>query len=60
MGWVRRLGATLRRTHAGDTFDEEARFHVDQRVEECIRMGMSPEQARREAQLRFGSVTSAR
>jgi predicted permease len=60
MGWLRRLGATLRRSHAGDTFDEEARFHVERRVEDLVGMGMSPEDARREAQRHFGSLTSAR
>ena len=60
MGWIRRLGATLRHSHAADTFDEEARFHIEQRIDEYIRDGMSPEEARREAQRQFGSITSAR
>ena len=60
MGWIRRLGATLRHSQATDAFDEEARFHIEQRVDDYIRDGMSPEEARREAQRRFGSVTRAR
>ena len=60
MGWLRRLRATLRQSHASDTFDEEARFHVEQRVDEYVRKGMSPEAARRDAHMQFGSMTSAR
>ncbi len=60
MGWIRRLGATLRRSNDADPFDEEARFHIEQRIAEYLRDGMTPDQARREAQRRFGSVTRAR
>jgi predicted permease len=37
--------------------DEELRFHLDMRTEENIRKGMSPEEARRAAEKRFGRVT---
>ncbi len=60
MGWLRRLGTTLRHSKATDAFDEEARFHIEQRIDEFIRQGMPPEDARREAHRQFGSVTSAR
>jgi predicted permease len=60
MGWFRRLGTTLRQSRATDAFDEEARFHIEQRIDEFIRQGMPPEDARREAHRHFGSVTSAR
>lgn len=60
MGWIRRLAATLLHSDADETFDEEARFHVEQRIEEYIRSGMPPEEARREAHRQFGSMTSAR
>jgi predicted permease len=60
MGWIRRLGATLRRSNAADPFDEEARFHIEQRTEEYTRDGMSPADARREAHRQFGSLTRAR
>jgi len=60
MGWIRRLGATLRDSKATDAFDEEARFHIEQRISEYTRDGMSVEAARREAQRQFGSVTRAR
>jgi putative ABC transport system permease protein len=37
--------------------DEELRFHLDMRTEENVRRGMSPEEARREAEKRFGRLT---
>src|ERR1044071_1632883 len=37
--------------------DEEVRFHLDMRTEENLRRGMSPEEARREAERRFGRLT---
>jgi predicted permease len=37
--------------------DEEARFHIEMRIEENIRRGMSPEGARRDAERRFGNLT---
>jgi putative ABC transport system permease protein len=37
--------------------DEEMRFHLDMRAEENVRRGMSPEDARREAEKRFGRFT---
>jgi putative ABC transport system permease protein len=36
--------------------DEELRFHFDMTVEELVRRGMNPDQARREAARRFGDV----
>src|ERR1044072_1418737 len=37
--------------------DEELRFHLDMRAEENGRRGMPPEEARREAERRFGRLT---
>lgn len=60
MGWIRRLRSTLGGSTATDAFDEEAQYHIEARIEEYIRKGMTPEAARREAYRRFGSVTRAR
>jgi putative ABC transport system permease protein len=37
--------------------DEEARFHIEMRIDENIRRGMSPEEARQDAERRFGNLT---
>src|SRR5215475_6962740 len=36
---------------------DELQFHIDMRVEENIRRGMSPDEARRDAEQRFGNQT---
>src|ERR1700722_2730644 len=57
MGWVRRLRRTF--SGAGDDFDEERRFHIDERTDEYVRRGMSREEARRVALGRFGNASLA-
>src|SRR4051812_579658 len=37
-----------------ERLDEEVRFHIDMQTERNIRMGMIPEEARRQANLKFG------
>src|SRR5689334_4288338 len=58
MGWIQRLRNAW--SGSDETFDEEARFHLEQRTDENIRRGMSTDEARREAHKRFGSVALAR
>src|SRR6266478_2648705 len=60
MGWGRRLRSTIFGWKGSAEFEEEARFHLEQRIDEYVRNGMSPEQARREAMRRLGSLTLAR
>ena len=40
--------------------DEELQFHLDKSIQANIAVGMTPEQARRQAQIDFGSVEQAR
>jgi putative ABC transport system permease protein len=49
--WARSLG---RRDALERGLDEEIRFHLDQQTEKNRRAGMTPEEARRQAVLRFG------
>jgi putative ABC transport system permease protein len=60
MGWIRRLRSTLAGSNIDDEFDDEARFHLEQRTEEYTKSGMTPEEARREASRRLGNLTLAR
>ncbi|HEY6214060.1 MAG TPA: ABC transporter permease, partial [Vicinamibacterales bacterium] len=57
MGWLRRLRNSLSNDAA--SFDEEARFHLDHRIDEYVRGGMTRDQAERAALKRFGSVAAA-
>jgi putative ABC transport system permease protein len=60
MGWRRRLRSTLFGSNVSDDFNEEVRFHLEQRTEENVRLGMSARDARAEANRRFGNVTLAK
>src|SRR5919206_178630 len=61
MAWRKVFLDRLRALRDGDAvhreIDEELRFHLDMRAEDYIRKGMSPEEARREAERRFGRLT---
>ncbi len=60
MGWVRRLGSTMFGSRVDRTFDDEARFHIEELTDEYVRRGVDPERARRDAERRFGNVAVAR
>src|SRR5215204_5821771 len=53
----RRIRALVRAESIHNEIDEEMRFHIDMRADENVRAGMSPEEARREAERRFGGLT---
>src|ERR687885_1005128 len=53
----RRVRALLRSEAIHREIDEEMRFHIEMRAEENVRAGMTPEEARREAERRFGRLT---
>ncbi len=56
MAWLNRLKNTLlRRDVIGQEADDEIAFHLEERTRENVARGMTPTDARREAQLRFGS-----
>jgi putative ABC transport system permease protein len=60
MEWLRhllfRVRALARSEAIHDEIDEELRFHIDMRVEENLQRGMSPEEARRDAERSFGNL----
>jgi predicted permease len=51
------LKSLLRRRQAEDDLDDELRYHLEQAVEENIRAGMPPEEARFAAQRMLGTVS---
>ncbi len=61
---IRRLLARLgllRRVNRLDTeMDEEMVFHIGRLADDLMRQGMAPDEARREARLRFGSIERAK
>ncbi|HSG82057.1 MAG TPA: ABC transporter permease, partial [Gemmatimonadota bacterium] len=60
MSWLAYLReafeALFRRAKSEAELDDEIRFHIEMEVEKNVRAGMSPEEARRAAHLRFGGV----
>jgi len=60
MRWIAFLreafDALFRKQKAEEEMDEEIRFHLELEVEKNLRAGMSSEEARRQAYLRFGGV----
>jgi putative ABC transport system permease protein len=60
MGWLKRIYKRVRGLWHAEAIRqeiaEELQFHLDLRTEENIRRGLSPEEARREAERRFGNT----
>jgi putative ABC transport system permease protein len=54
------LRTLLRRTQAEHELDEELRYHLEQQIEQNIRLGMNPEEARYAALKAFGGVEQAK
>ncbi|MPY89196.1 MAG: FtsX-like permease family protein [Luteitalea sp.] len=51
--WIRSLG---RRNELESGLDEEIRFHIDRQSEKNLRAGMAPDEARRQALIKFGAM----
>src|SRR5579859_7754795 len=60
MSWWNRLSNLLRREHLGRDLDEELQFHIDSRIRDNLKAGMTEQAARRDARRRFGHWTLAR
>ena len=56
----RRLRALVQRQEVEDGLDDEIRFHLEQQAEKHRRSGMSPDEAERQARLRFGGIEQVR
>ena len=57
---LRRLRSLGRRRELEDGLDDEIRFHVEEQTEKNRRAGMTPDEARRHALIRFGGVEQVR
>lgn len=60
MGWLRRFRNTILRSNLNQDFADETRFHLEERIDQYVKSGMTHEQARREADRRLGNLTLAR
>ncbi len=59
-GWLARLFGMFNRARRERDFAEELESHLALHIEDNIRTGMSPEEARRQALVKLGGVTSTR
>src|SRR6266567_3915275 len=63
-GWLRvlasRIRALLTRRRLDEDFQQELEVHVTLLTEENIRRGLTPDEARRQALIRFGGVEQTR
>jgi predicted permease len=57
MSWFSRLRTTFRRAKLDNDLDEELRAHVEMRAADNVAAGMTPVDARYDAQRRFGNST---
>ena len=60
MGVRTRLANVFRVRTLEREFDDEIRFHLEQRAEQNVKLGMSPAEAEQDAFKRFGSVEQAK
>jgi len=60
MSLLRRISNLFSRSKVGREIDAELQFHVAMRIEENVARGMSAEEARRDALLRFGNLSSTK
>lgn len=60
MAGFRRFANLFRRSQIDREIQDELQSHIDLRVESNVASGMSPDEARRDAMLRFGNPTATR
>src|SRR5499426_1691685 len=56
-GWVARLCGPFQRARREREFAEELESHLAMHIEDNLRAGMSPDEARRQALVKLGGVT---
>lgn len=55
-GWLDLVGSWLGRARMERELDEELRFHVEKETEKLVAEGLDPDEARRQARIRFGGM----
>jgi predicted permease len=56
--WTLRLGGFFNKQRKDRELDEEIESHVQMHIEDNLRLGMTPEEARREAMIKLGGIES--
>ncbi len=59
-GWLVRLGSLSNKQRKDKEFDEEIESHVQMHIDDNVGLGMTLEEARRQAMIKFGGVESTK
>jgi putative ABC transport system permease protein len=59
-GWVVRVSGLFSRQRQDRELDEEIEGHIQSHIEENLRLGMTPEEARRQAMIRLGGIEATK
>src|SRR6266700_1062387 len=58
--WVLRLGGLFNQQRKDRELDDEIESHVQMHIEDNLRLGLTPEEARRQAMIKLGGVESTK
>lgn len=58
--WARRLGGLFHRRRKDRELDEEIESHLQLHIEDNLRLGMTPQEARRQAMIKLGGIESTK
>ena len=58
--WIMRLGGFLHGKRKDQELDDEIESHLQMHIEDNLRLGMTPEEARRQAMIRLGGIDSTK
>ena len=57
-GWIVRFGGLFNKQRKDRQLDDEIESHLEMHVEDNLRLGMTPEEARRQAMIQLGGIES--
>src|SRR6058998_2182320 len=58
--WILRFGGLFNKQRKDRELDDEIESHLQMHIEDNLRLGMTPEEARREAMIKLGGIESAK
>ena len=59
-GWMMRVGGLVNRRRQDRELDEEIESHIQLHIDDNLGMGMTPQEARRQAMIRFGGIEATK
>src|SRR5262245_46412013 len=59
-GWMLRLGGLFNRQRKNRELEDEIESHIQMSIEDHLRLGLTPDEARRQALIQFGGIESTK